>query len=163
MRLNHWTHNLKKVEFDTLTGKAKTILLKSSKSTDSICLGFSHCEKKLFGSKVNFATYIEDTKIIFNAGKKSWDTGADGIQFKHSTPYPFISKFQVIENGNCTFSILYSHLGRALLSLIDVTYDQLDKDADFYLEYMAEVLLDSEWRATVKDRWGQHKVGSDTH
>ena len=71
MRLNHWTHNLKKVEFDTLTGKAKTILLKSSKSTDSICLGFPHCEKKLFGSKVNFATYIEDTKIIFNAGKKA--------------------------------------------------------------------------------------------
>jgi hypothetical protein len=152
MLLRHWTHNQKKIEFSPLTGEAKTILLKSSKSTDSTCLGFSHCEKKLFGSKV-----------IFNAGKKSWDTGADGIQFKHSTPYPFISKFQVIENGNCTFSILYSHLGRALLSLIDVTYDQLDKDADFYLEYMAEVLLDSEWRATAKDRWGQHKVGSDTH
>lgn len=154
MLLRHWTHNQKKIEFDPVTGKAKTILLKSSKSTDSICLGFAHNEKKLFGSKVNFATYIEDAKIIFNAGNKKWDTGSHGIQFKHSTPFPFISKFQVIENGNCTFSILYSHLGRALLSIIDVTYDQLDKDADFYLKYMAEILLDSEWRSIIRGKWG---------
>ena len=68
MLLRHWTHNQKKIEFSPLTGEAKTILLKSSKSTDSICLGFSHSEKKLFGSKVNFATYIEDTKIVKKAG-----------------------------------------------------------------------------------------------
>ncbi len=154
MLLNHWTHQRKQVEFDPVTGKAKTILLKNSKNTDTICLGFSHTEKKVFGSKVNFAVYKENGKIIFQAGCQKWDTGTNGIQFKHSTPFPFLSKFQVIENDKCAFSIVYSHLGRVLLSILDVTYDQLDKDADFFLGCMADDILDPEWRSMVQKRWG---------
>jgi hypothetical protein len=153
MLLNHWTHERKQVEFDPETGQAKTIVLSNAKNTDKPCSGFAHSEKRIFGSKVNFAIYREDENIIFSAGEKNWLTENSEIEFKHSQPFPFISKFQIIEKGVCTFSILYSHLARSLYSIVDVTYDQIDRDADFYLEFITENILDKEWRAMVTKKW----------
>jgi len=153
MLLNDWTHERKQIEFNPETGRAKTIPMSNGKNTDEPCVGFAHCEKRIFGSKVNFAIYRENDNIKFSACNKNWNTGSSGIEFKHLQPFPFISKFQIIEDGVCTFSIVYSHLGRALYSIIDVTYDQIDRDADFYLEFVAENILNKEWRAMVLEKW----------
>ena len=153
MLLNHWTHECKQIEFNSETGRAKSVNLSNAKNTDKPCLGFAHSQKRVFGCRINFAIYREKNNIIFSAGNKKWNTSGSEIEFKHSQPFPFISKFQVIENGICTFSILYSHLVRALYSIIDVTYDQIDRDADFYLEFVSENILNKEWRAMVIEKW----------
>lgn len=153
MKLHHWTHPLKEIVFDINTGQASTSLLNEQRNDNSDCPGFSASESKVFGPKVNFAIFRNDNGIVFYAGKRSWLLNDKNVEIIHSRPFPFLSRFTVKVSGEIDYVITYSHFLRVMYMLIDPTYDKLEQDADFFLEFVAENCKSSEWLKNAENQW----------
>jgi hypothetical protein len=51
------------------------------------------------------------------------------------------------------FAVYRTHLARFLLALTDPTYDKVNQEADFFLEFIAEHANAIEWIQIVRERW----------
>jgi len=153
MRLHHWTHPQKEIEYNLKSGVSKEINLNEPHKEGEPCPGFSAKEKRLFGPYVSFAIFKDENGIMFYAGSKGWPLSDQEIKFSHSRPFPFLSRFCVHDSEKIAFSIIYSHLGRLLYTLIDPTYDKLEQDADFFLEFIAENANSKDWLSNVNNIW----------
>ena len=145
MRLDHWTHSQKAVVFDRKTGEAETIQLSEPRSEDHHPLGWSVSEKPLFGQRINFALVREPPDLLFYAGNTSWNLCDDSIDLRHVQFLPFMSKFEIWQGDKLVFTITYHHFLRLLGLIVDVTYDGLDRDADFFLEFVAHQSKSRDW------------------
>ena len=153
MRLHHWSRARKDVEFDPATGAATVIALAAPRSGSEAALGFAEFERALLGARQIFAVFRDGDSVVFSAGAKRWALDRPGLRLVHSRRFPFLSRFRVWEDERLAFSITYLHLGRLLVALLDPTYDKLDQDSDFFLEFVAEHAGSSEWRAHVLEQW----------
>lgn len=70
MRLHHWTHPQKEIEYDLSSGKSQIVYLDKPRDEKAICPGFSASERGLFGRKENFAILNDGEGIVFCARKK---------------------------------------------------------------------------------------------
>ena len=153
MRLHAWNTVWRDVEFDPRSGVASTIKLPAPRSDASVPTGFAHFERSLFGPRQVFALFKLGDILFFSAGARRWQLDQAGLQFVHSHPFPFLSRFRVVETGQTVFSITYSHVGRLVFALIDPTYDKIDEDSDFFLAFVAEYAQSPEWQANARQRW----------
>ena len=153
MRLHHWTHPRKEIEFNLNDGTARVFELSEDRPENSICPGYSASERRAFGGREHFAVYKLNSDIVFNAGRKSWNLSDDAVEVEHTRPYPFFSRFSVKVSGKTEYSINYCHLGRLLYMCLDPTYDKLEQDADFFLEFVAENGNSKEWLSHVASQW----------
>jgi len=153
MRLHHWGHAWRDVEFDAATGFARIIRLPVPRPDTSPVSGFVAFEHALWGASVAFALYRAGDDLFLSAGRRTWNLGQSGLSFSHRQPFPFISQFQVLEFGQVVFSFSYSHLGRLLWALLDPTYDKLDEDQDFFLAFVAEYGVTPSWQHNARERW----------
>jgi hypothetical protein len=151
MVVYHWTHEQKNIVFDPIKGTAKVVLL-DIPNKDKL-QGYGANENRVFGKRVEFVIVIEKGNLNFYAGNKKWNLEQGNIKFKHERNIPFLSKFQIFNNSQCEFSITYSHIGRLLYSFIDPTYDKLEQDSDFFLEFITENALCESWQKHVKKEW----------
>jgi hypothetical protein len=155
MRLRCWNRASQDIEFDPETGSAWAIKLAGPRDDSAALVGFAHFERPFLGEPQIFAVFRQDDSLFFSAGARKWRLDRPGLRFVHSQPFPFFSRFRVIEGERVTFSILYSHLGRLLLALADPTYDKIDEDTDFFLSFVAEYGSSPEWRADVLRQWSR--------
>jgi hypothetical protein len=153
MRLHAWSTLRRDIEFDPATGSATLIRLPAPRPDTSVPTGFADFERSLFGPRQVFALYRSGDALFFSAGARSWQLGQPRLRFVHSHPFPFFSRFRVLESDRVVFSILYSRVGRLLFALMDPTYDKLDEDSDFFLAFVAEYAQSPEWQANVRQRW----------
>jgi hypothetical protein len=153
MRLHAWKTVWRDVEFDPRSGSASTIKLSSPRPDTSAPIGFAHYERSLFGPRQVFALFKVGDALFFSAGARRWQLDQAGLQFVHTHPFPFLSRFRVVESGQAAFSITYSHVGRLLFALLDPTYDKIDEDTDFFLAFVAEYAQSAEWQANARQRW----------
>ena len=153
MRLRYWTHSQKDVEYDPESGVSTVIKLDSPRKEGEACPGFSAKEKHSLGLYVNFAIFKDERGVVFYAGSKGWSLNSQEVKLSHSRPFPCFSRFRVFESGECVFSFTYSHLGRSLYAFVDPTYDKIDQDADFFLEYVAENATSKEWLSNIENIW----------
>ncbi len=153
MRLYCWNSAGRDIEFDPQTGSARTIRLDGPRDASTGPIGFAQFERPFLGKRQVFAVFRRGDAIVFSAGVRSWRLDQPGLRLIHERPFPFLSRFSVIEDERETFSILYSHLGRLLLAVADPTYDQIDEDSDFLLGFLAEHGVSPEWRAGVLEQW----------
>ena len=75
------------------------------------------------------------------------------VEFWHTRRLPFISRFDVYVEGRRVFEIRYSRVARLLWALIDITYDKIDQNSDFFLEFVAENANSPGWRNHVLEQW----------
>jgi hypothetical protein len=153
MRLHHWTHSKRDIEFDPTTGSGRTVALPSLRPDDAPLTGYAAFERRFLGERMWFAIFRRGESIVFHAGTRHWHAGAPGLEFVHRHPFPLLSRFEIHEAGTRVFTFTYSHLGRLLFALNDPTYDKIDQDADFFLEFVAEQANSSEWRENVLTIW----------
>jgi len=153
MRLHAWSTMKRDVEFDPVTGSATMVTLPTPRLDTSVPTGFADFERQVLGARQVFALFKSGNILFFSAGARRWELGQPGLRFVHGRPFPFLSRFRVIESDRVVFSILYSHLGRVLLELIDPTYDKLDQESDFFLSFVAEYATSPEWQAQARERW----------
>jgi hypothetical protein len=158
MRLHHWTHPQKEIEYDLSSGKSQIVYLDKPRDEKAICPGFSARERGLFGRKENFAILNDGEGIVFCARKKIWNLTDPNVKVKHSRFFLFLSSFCVSVSGKNEYSIIYSHIGRMLIMLIDPTYDKIDQDGDFFLEFVAENSNSKEWLQNARDLWCVSKI-----
>src|SRR5262249_35428386 len=152
MRLHAWNTVWRDVEFDPQMGSASIIKLPAARPDTSVPTGFAHFEKARLGRRQVFALFMVGDALFFSAGTQRWQLDQPGLEFVHSHPFPFLSRFQVIDSGRTVFSITYSHLGRLLFALLDPTYDKIDEDSDFFLAFVAEHARSPEWQVNALQR-----------
>jgi len=155
MRLYCWNRAVRDIEFDPETGSARAIKLDRPRDGSTGPIGFAQFERPFLGTPQVFAVFRRGDAVVFSAGARSWQLDQPGLRLIHEQPFPFFSRFTVLEDGVETFSILYSHLGRVLLAVVDPTYDQIDEDSDFMLAFLAEHGVSPEWRAGVLQQWSE--------
>ena len=85
-----------------------------------------------------FALYRSNNSVVFQTGAQQWIAADSSVEFWHTRRLPFISRFDVYVEGRRVFSIRYSRVARLLWALIDITYDKIDQNSDFFLEFVAE-------------------------
>lgn len=153
MRLNHWSRAKLDVDFDPATGTAGVIRLSEARPDNSQLTGFAACERRLVGSQTWFAIFRDGEGLVFSAGPQHWRLGAVGVEFKHRRLLPFVSQFQVYEDGRSVYSITYTHFRRLLFAIMDPTYDKIDQESDYFLEFVAENANDDAWQENVKGIW----------
>jgi hypothetical protein len=153
MRLHHWTHARKEIEFDVSTGQARIITLYRPRRKESDCSGYSTYESDLFGRREHFAVFKNAEGIAFYAGKQHWQLNDPAVKIFHTRPLPFLSRFTVTVLGEIEYRITYTHFLRTLFLFIDPTYDKIDQDADFFLEFVAEQAHSEEWLKFVESHW----------
>jgi hypothetical protein len=153
MRLHAWSTSRRDIEFDPATGSSAVIRLPASRPDTSVPTGFAHIERNLFGPQQVFALFRSGDALYFCAGARRWQLGQPELRFVHSHLFPFFSRFRVLESDRVVFSIVYSHLGRSLVVVMDPTYNNLDEDNDFFLAFVAQHAQSPEWQANVRQRW----------
>ena len=129
-----------------------------SETSSSIPTGFADFERSLFGSRQVSALFKTGNALFFSVGARRWELGQPGLRFSHGRPFPFVSYFRVLESDRVVFSILYSHVKRLLVELIDPTYDKLDEESDCFLAFVAEYAQSPEWQAQARERWASPAV-----
>lgn len=159
MRLHQWSRAWRDVELDSATGATRIIRLPAPRPDTNPVSGFVSFEHSLGGRRVAFALYREADDLLFRAGSRSWKLGASDLSFSHKHPFPFVSRFQVLEAGRVTFSFTYSHIRRLLWALLDPTYDKLDDDSDFFLLFVADHAADPSWQHYVREHWAPARGG----
>ena len=155
MRLRHWTHPRKEIEFDPEKGKGKLIKLQAERDKNAACPGFSFKESSYPFKSVQFAVYKQGSNIIFAAGVKKWALNSANVQLIHKHIGKCFSSLSVSVNGNVEFTFKYFHPFASLSAFIDGTYDNIDYDGDFPLAFIAENSTDEEWAKHVLDNWSQ--------
>jgi hypothetical protein len=153
MHLQAWNSAWRNIDFDPATGSATLIRLPGPRPENATPHGFAHFERRVFGARRTFAVFKSGDDLFFSAGSTQWKLGDPDLSFKHSHPFPFTSRFWVLESGQVAYSILYSHFGRSLFAIMDPTYDQIDEDSDYFLAFMAENAQDPEWVKNIRARW----------
>lgn len=153
MRLHAWSTVWRDIEFDPGTGSASVVKLRAPRPDTSVPTGFADFERSLLGPRQVFALFRSGDAVFFSAGARRWQVDRPGLRFVHSRPFPFLSRFRVLESGRVVFSILYCHVGRLVFEIIDPTYDRLDEEAAFFLLFVAEYAQSPEWQASVRERW----------
>lgn len=153
MRLRHWTHPCKDIEYDPFSGRSKTIKLNAPRNEHADCFGYAASEKRFLGQEEHFAIFKNSKGIIFCAGQQCWELNHSTIKISHSRPYPFLSRFIIQAPNRKDYSFTYSHIGRLLYMFIDPTYDKIDQHEDFFLEFIAEHALSSAWQQHAHDTW----------
>ncbi len=129
MRLHAWSTVWRDIEFDPRTGSASIVKLPAPWPNTSVPTGFAHFERGLLGPDRCSHSSRAATRVFFGAGARHWQVDQAGLRFVHSRPFPFLSRFRVLESGRVVFSILYSHVGRLLFEIVDPTYDKLDEES----------------------------------
>jgi hypothetical protein len=153
MRLDAWSTMKRDVEFDPVTGAATMVTLPSPRLNTSVPAGFADFERQVLGARQVFALVKSGNTLFFSAGARRWELGQPGLRFVHGRPFPFLSRFRVIESDRVVFSILYSHVGRVLLKPIDPTYDKRDHESDVFVSFVAEYATSPEWQVQARERW----------
>lgn len=153
MRLCHWNRAAWDVEFNPVSGAAVLVKRGTPAREGEPITGFAQFERRIAGARQVFALFRSGDSIVFSAGATHWRLGEPGRRFEHSRGLPFLSRFRVLEGDRVAFSIHYSHVRRLLVALIDPTYDKLEQDSDFFLEFVAEHAHSADWRAHVLERW----------
>ena len=153
MRLHAWRTVRRDIEFDPETGSAQVIRLAAPRPEGSIPAGFAAFERSALGRQQVFALYRSGDELFFNAGRQRWRLGSPDLEFAHRHLLPFVSRFRVLESGRTTFSIVYLHIGRLFLALLDWTYDKIDEDQDFFLGFVAEYAQSADWQKHIGLRW----------
>ena len=153
MRLHHWTHPKKEIEFDIDVGQGKVIEIDSPRDKNSECPGFAFSEKRFFGKNECYAIFKSNNDLVFCAGNLKWVLSNKNLKICHWHPFPFFSRFSISVSGVKEYSITYCHFSRMLYALIDPTYDKIDQDSDFFLEFIAENAGSEEWQLHAKNHW----------
>ena len=153
MRLHHWSRAKRDVEFEPATGAAAVVELDAPRDGSEVTRGFAGFERGFLGARQAFALFRSGDSVVFSVGGKQWHLDTPGLRFGHSRRVPFLSRFTVWEGDRLAFSFSYTHLGRLLVAVLDPTYDKLDQDSDFFLEFVAEHAGSPEWRAHVVQQW----------
>jgi len=148
-----WRRADRDIDFNPNTGGGDVIYLQSPRPDDTPTSGFAESERGLCGTRQFFAVYREREDIFFNAGPQRWCLGSPGLCFEHDHRFPFVSRFRVIQSGEVVLAFSYPHFGRLLLALADPTYDKINQDTDFFLEFIAEQANSPEWIQNVCERW----------
>jgi hypothetical protein len=115
--------------------------------------GFAASERSIYGRRHWFALYRSNDAIIFQTGTSKWAVADTRVEFRHTRPHPFASEFEVRVDGQLAFSIRYPHLSRLLFALIDPTYDKIDQESDYLLEFVSENANSRAWRDNVLGQW----------
>jgi hypothetical protein len=113
----------------------------------------------VFGRRVPFAAYRSGEATFMSAGRQRWQLGSPTLTFQHQSVLPFISCFQVRENGQLVLSFTYTHIVRSLWPFLDPTYDGIDEDTDFFLAFLARNAGSAEWYTGVRDIWCDSSTG----
>jgi hypothetical protein len=153
MRLFAWRRSDCDIEFDPASGSAKVLKLSAPRPSEAPCFGFAQFERSIAGSRIVFAVYHQRETVFFSAGASRWPLGSPHIRLEHERRVPFTSRFRVVVAGRPEFSFEYLHIGRWLFELMDPTYDAIDQDSDFFLEFLAEQAGSPQWLGNVRERW----------
>ena len=153
MRLRYWTRAFREVEFDPCSGVAQVVRLGEPRKDSDPIFGFASAERTLLGRRHWFALYRSGETIVLQSGLRKWVAADPKTKFHHSRPLPFLSRFEVRVEGRSVFSILYANLGRLLFAFIDPTYDRVDQESDFLLEFIADNANTPGWRDYVLEQW----------
>lgn len=153
MRLRSWSRAARDVEFDPRTGKGRVVALPGARDEGDELSGFAARERPLLGLGEWFAVYRGGDELFFHAGSRRWELQRPEIRLLHERRNPLRSRFLVLEGGREVYAIDYSHVIRSLFALIDPTYDKLDEDSDFFLEFMAAHARDPAWQENALARW----------
>src|SRR5262245_66273087 len=98
MRLHAWNSVWHDIEFDPGTGSAVRIALPDARPDTAMPAGFACFEKRILGRRQVFALYKRSDTLFFSAGARCWPLDRPGLRFEHGQPYPFFSRFRVLES-----------------------------------------------------------------
>ena len=152
LRLVSWNSKRFDVLFDPGSGEATWVRLARPRPDSGPVTGVAVAERTLGGARCNFAVYVEASGLVFNAGAKRWPLSDATIRFVHQAGW-FCSTFRVYRGECLEFTFTYWHLWRGLFSVIDATYDGLDREYDFFLHYFALCAGSPEWQQWARERW----------
>lgn len=153
MRLHCWNRAWRDIELDLETGAASVIKLERPRDGSGAPVGFAQFERAVLGGAQIFAVFRQDDSVVFSAGRRRWHLDQPGLRLVHRGPFPFCSRFSVLEDGRETYSILYTHVRRTLWAIADPTYDKIDEETDFFLAFIAEYGGSPEWRGNALRQW----------
>ena len=157
MILHSWSRVDRDVRFDPVTGRSESIPVPGRRELEPPIAGFAASERSTSGPLVTFAVYRSGPGIFLSAGARRWLLGAPELRLEHTRRVPFVSRFRVSEGGRPTFVYSYFHFRRLMLALLDPTYDGIDQDHDFFLEFLAREALTPAWLAAAAT-WYSHDV-----
>jgi hypothetical protein len=159
MRLHEWNSMSHDIEFDPRTGSSSRIELPDLRPDTAIPTGVACFETRIFGPREVFALYRRGDAVCFSAGARYWPLAQPGLRFEHEHPYPFFSRFRVLESDEEVYSFLYMRRGaRLFLEIFDPTYDSIDEEGDHLLVFVTRYATSPEWQALVRERWACEPV-----
>ena len=161
MRLPSWRSSDRDIDFDPGSGAGSIIVLAAPRPHDAPVPGFAESERSLAGTRTFFAIYRIGNDLFFSAGEHRWRLGTPGLRFEHDREIPFVSRFGVTSDDRPEFIFSYSHVGRQVLEFADPTYDTIDRETDFFLEFIADHANSREWLDNVCRRWTSMDVVND--
>ena len=153
MRLRHWTYAVRDVELDPVSGRGRTVPLAAPVVSDVPIAGFAASERTVWGRRTWFAVYRVGDAVVLQVGARRFALGDPSLELEHRRLSPAFSRFTVREGGAVVFQLRYWHPGRLVMALIDPTYDGIDQETDFFLEFLAERADDTAWRERVLTQW----------
>lgn len=154
MRLHAWRTVWRDIEFDPDTGASQIVKLPEPRDSALPVCGFADVAHSIFGRRVTFALYLQESELFFNADARKWHLSDPHLSFSYRIwAARFVSTFSVFESGERTFSFSYPHLIRLVFARLDPTYDPIDFEHDFFLAFVAENAASSSWQGHIRERW----------
>ena len=152
LRLASWRRADREIEFNPETGTGRVITLQVPRTDDTPISGFAQSERRVGGARLCFAVYRAGEEIYFHAGKRRWRLGTPRLRFEHHHLFPFVARFRVSgEDGGFGFS--YVHIRRQVLAIMDLTYDLVDQETDYFLGFVADYASSPQWLDNVRTHW----------
>lgn len=99
-----------------------------------------------------YAVYVVGRSLRFCANSREWECASGGPELSYRRFFG-IEKFRVREDGVKQFSRCYANLGVTAGTLRDPTFDAIDQDRTYFLQWCTKRLADPEARAALIERW----------
>lgn len=157
MLLHAWHRVDRDVDFDPDTGLARVIKRPGRRTVDDPPRGFASFERSLSGRRHVFAVYRSGDEVFLSAGVNRWRLTEPGLRLVHARATPFVSRFVVSRRSEDAMRFSYVHIGRLFFELVDPTYDRIDHEQAFFLEFLATYALTPTWLEAARTWASQEK------
>ena len=157
MLLHLWDRVDRDVEFDPDTGLTRVVRRPGRRSVDDPPRGFASFERSVRGRRLVFAVYRAGEDVYLSAGRNRWRLTEPGLRLTHSRPSLLVSEFVVSMASEDVLRFRYFHIVRVLFELVDPTYDRIDQEQAFFLDFLATYALTPTWLEAA-GKWTSHET-----
>jgi len=98
------------------------------------------------------AVYADNDRVFFKVNSNEWDFSSFDTELQYSRVL-FLEFVKIRVQGKTVFSKWYNVFGILRAAVKDPTFDKIDEDSSYFLQWCYRILNNSERRKTIAREW----------